>query len=126
MAQLIAWGVERMRKLERGDHGRSESIDQRLASRYAIPVPVVFLLNNGGRLRVVTRDASAGGIFVRVHKGLRLDNHLRFLIEFPKEITTSCKLLALCDGAVVRRELAEGSEGLAIKIERCQFLSEIM
>lgn len=121
---VIARDMQRMSKCERRD-GPSESTDQRLAPRYAMPLPVVFLLDNGGHLRALTRDVSAGGIFVRVDKSFPSNNNLRFLIMFPEEITTSCKLQALCDGLVVRRESAEGSEGVAIKIKRYQFFNEI-
>jgi hypothetical protein len=99
--------------------------EKRIASRYAIPVPVTFLLQNGDRVRLFTQDVSAGGLFVRVDKSLRLDNDLRFLITFPREITTSCKLVALCNGVVTRREATEDSEGLAIKIQRYQFLNSV-
>ena len=106
-------------KLQRGNHGMNE----RIASRFAMQVPVEVLLDNGSLLPVLTRDISASGIFISVNKSLQLQDDLRFLITFPKEITTSCKLLTLCDGVVVRREPKEGSEGLAIKIKRCHFLN---
>jgi hypothetical protein len=100
------------------------STDHRQASRCAMRVPVEILFENGDRLRVFTHNVSAGGIFVSVDKDLKLRGLIRFLMTFPKEITTSCKLLALCDGAVVRREPmdADAEEGLAIKIEKYHFL----
>jgi hypothetical protein len=105
-----------------GNHDSSD--DLRLASRYAMQVPVEILMENGSRLRVFTHNISASGIFVRVEKNLQLSGILRFLLTFPKEITTSCRLLALCDGAVIRREPmdADAVEGLAIKIEKYHFL----
>ncbi len=106
-------------KAQRSNHGMNE----RIASRYAMQVPVELLLDNGSLLPVVTRDISASGIFINVNKSFQLRDDLRFLVTFPKEITTSCKLLTLCDGVVVRREPKENSEGLAIKIKRCHFLS---
>jgi len=102
----------------------ADLVDHRLASRYSMQVPVELFFENGDRLRVFTRDVSASGIFVSVDKALRLKGFIRFLMTFPREITTSCKLLALCDGAVVRREPmdTETEEGLAIKIEKYHFL----
>jgi hypothetical protein len=87
-------------------------------------IPVELLFENGDRVRVFTHNVSASGIFVTVDKDLVLKGFVRFLVTFPKEITTCCKLLALCDGAVVRREPmeAETEEGLAIKIEKYHFL----
>jgi hypothetical protein len=105
------------------NHNAEKSVDQRVASRYSIQVPVELLFENGGRLRVLTRNVSASGIFVMANKSLQLCDRQHFLITFPREITTSCNLLALCDGAVVRREPREELEGVAIKIERYQFLS---
>ena len=100
-----------------------KSVDHRIAPRSSLQVPVEFLLSNGGRLRALTKNISASGLFVSVATTLHLDNYLHFLIMFPSEITMACRLLALCEGAVVRRELTEDLEGLAIKIERYQFLS---
>jgi len=100
-------------------------IDHRTAQRYAMKVPVEVLLDNGAQLRVLTRDISATGVFVSVASSIRLGSYLRFLITFPREITTSSKLLALCDGLVVRRELDDTLEGLAIRIERYHFLRSV-
>lgn len=85
-------------------------------------VLVELLFNNGGSLSMLTRNVSASGILISVNKSLQLRDHLRFLITFPEEITTSCKLLTLCDGEIVRREPTESSENLAIKITRYHFL----
>jgi hypothetical protein len=100
-----------------------KSVDHRKAPRCSLQLPVEFLLRNGGRLRVFTRNISASGLFVSVHTNLHLDDYLHFVVMFPSEITLACRLLALCEGSVVRRELTEDSEGLAIRIGRYQFLS---
>lgn len=102
----------------------TDTADHRLASRYAMRVPVELLFENGDRVRVFTHNVSASGLFVSVDKDLGLKGLIRFLVTFPKEITTCCRLLALCDGAVVRREPmeVEAEEGLAIKIEKYHFL----
>ncbi len=106
------------------DCNSKDLVDNRLASRCSMQVPVELFFENGDRLRVFTRDLSASGIFIGVEKELKLRGFIRFLMTFPKEITTSCKLLALCDGTVVRREPmdTEAEEGLAIKIEKYHFL----
>lgn len=103
----------------------SEKAEHRQASRYAMQLPVVLLLDNGYHLRVQTRDLSATGLFFTVRKDLHLSDRVRFLITFPLEITASCKLLALCDGSVVRRELMRDIEGVAVKIEKYQFLTSV-
>jgi hypothetical protein len=90
-----------------------------------MPVAVELLLEAGVRIRAVTRDISASGIFVVVDKNVEVDPYLRFLITFPEQITTSCKLFALCDGVVVRRETSKGSQGLAIQIQKYQFLNSV-
>jgi len=86
-------------------------------------IPVDLLFEDGARMRVVTRDVSASGVFLFVSGHTRLHDSLRFLITFPREITTSCELCALCDGVVVRRETAPDSQGLAVRIQRYQFLN---
>lgn len=113
-----------MSRFQPMNYHSADLVDNRLASRHSMQVPVELFFENGDRLSVFTRDVSASGIFVSVEKDLKLRGFIRFLMTFPKEITTSCKLLALCDGAVVRREPmeAETEEGLAIKIEKYHFL----
>jgi PilZ domain len=98
------------------------SVEHRTASRFAMQIPVELLFDDGGKVSVVTRDVSASGVFLEVDRDLQLKNRLRFLITFPKEITTSCRIVTLCDGAVVRKESDGNREGLAIKIERYEFL----
>jgi hypothetical protein len=102
-----------------------ETKEHRLAPRFAMQVPVEFLLDDGSRLRAFTRDLSANGIFVSLKQPLHPQSYLRFLIRFPEEITSSCKLLAVCDGSIVRREQGKYSEGIAVRIDRFQFLSSI-
>jgi len=103
----------------------SEQADHREASRYRMQLPVVLLLDNGFHSRVLTRDVSATGLFFAARKDLQLNDCLRFLITFPLEITKSCKLLTLCDGVVVRREVMNDIEGVAIKIKKYQFLTSV-
>jgi hypothetical protein len=103
----------------------AEPIDQRTAARYAICVSVELIFEDGRRARALTRDISASGIFILVAKDLELGNFLRFLVTFPREITTSSRLFALCDGAVVRRESATDCEGVAVKIQKYQFLNSV-
>lgn len=117
-------GMQEMPKRQPSTHDSVATIEHRVASRYAMRVPVELLFEDGDRLRVFTHNVSASGIFVSVDKDRKLKGFIRFLMTFPKEITTSCSLLALCDGAVVRREPAEDDEeeALAIKIEKYHFL----
>jgi hypothetical protein len=93
-------------------------------------IPVEIIFDDGVRMRVLTRDVSASGIFIFIDRELGLEDTLRFLITFPEEITTSCRLFALCDGAIVRKEPVEESVGgsligVAVKIQRYQFLSSV-
>jgi hypothetical protein len=87
-------------------------------------LPVEILFEDGNRVRAFTHNISASGIFVIVDRNLRLSGFIRFLITFPREVTTSCNLLALCDGTVTRREPMDVDtlEGLAVRIEKYQFL----
>ena len=124
--QFVGGGAQPMSSFQPTDQDTAQLIDHRTASRYPLEIPVDILLEDGDRLGVLTRNVSASGILVNVAGYRRLENHPRFLITFPREITTSGRLLALCDGAVVRREkYTNDSEGVAIKIERYHFLRSI-
>lgn len=118
-------GIRHMAHFQIENSELAAPIDRRLASRYAMQIPVELILDSGDRMRILTCDVSASGIFIRVDKTLQVGDYLRFFIMFPGEITTSSKLLGLCDGEVVRRqsEPDENWEGLAIKIQKYQFLS---
>ncbi len=98
------------------------SVDHRTASRYEMQIPVEILFEDGGKLSVITQNVSASGVFLKVAREHVIKDRLRFLITFPKEITTSCKIHALCDGTIMRREVEGDLEGMAIKIERYEFL----
>lgn len=98
------------------------SVEHRTASRFPMQLPVELLFDDGGKVSVVTRNVSASGVYLEVDRELQLKSRLRFLITFPKEITTSCRIVTLCDGIIVRKETAGNREGLAVKIERYEFL----
>jgi len=106
-----------------GDRHPRRAVESRQAPRYPMRLPVELLFDDGARLRVLTRDISASGLFIMVERNAELHDSVRFLITFPREITTSCELYTLCDGVVVRREPLEDSDGVAIRIRRYQFLS---
>jgi c-di-GMP-binding flagellar brake protein YcgR len=99
------------------------TIDRRQSSRYSIPTTVEFLFDSGERLRRSTRDVSASGFFVYLQDREQIQDNVRFLIIFPEVITTSHKLLALCDGVVVRREPSDQMTGVAIRIQKYNFLN---
>jgi hypothetical protein len=101
----------------------ADTIDRRHSSRYSTPTTVEFLFDSGERLRRSTRDVSASGFFVYVQEKHLIQDNVRFLIIFPEVITTSHKLLALCDGVVVRREAGDQLLGLAVKIQKYNFLN---
>ena len=101
----------------------ADTIDRRQSSRYSIPTTVEFLFDSGERLRRSTRDVSASGFFVYVQDNPPIQDNVRFLIIFPEVITTSHKLLALCDGVVVRREPGTDMIGVAVKIQKYNFLN---
>lgn len=96
--------------------------DRRHTARYSTELPVQLLFGGEMHARGVTRDVSASGIFVLVKRKLENYKSLHFLITFPEEVTMSCRLLAFCNGTIVRQEQMGEDVGLAIKIERFQFL----
>ena len=100
-----------------------DSIDRRRSSRYSIPTTVEFLFSSGERMRRSTRDVSASGFFAYVQDQPEIQDNVKFLIVFPEVITTARKLLAFCEGVVIRREAADQAQGLAVKIQKYKFLN---
>jgi hypothetical protein len=99
--------------------------ERRQAERYMMELPVQLMLDGGMQSSGTTRDVSAGGIYVHVKRRFEVLNNPAFLITFPKEVTMSCGLFAFCNGTVVRRDENDDTAGLAIRIDRFQFLRAI-
>lgn len=99
--------------------------NRRQTERFFMELPVQLLLEGGMQSNGTTRDVSASGIYVRVKRRFDVRSNMDFLITFPKEVTMSCGLFAFCNGTVVRREDSGDMDGLAIRIDRFQFLRAI-
>jgi hypothetical protein len=90
-------------------------------------LPVRVKSQDGVERKCATRDISAGGVFFYCDFGIVKDSPIQLVMILPPEITGGKKQWGCCHGRVVRVEedLAKGQRGVAVKVERLQFLPEI-
>lgn len=100
--------------------------DRRHTNRIALELPVIVHGMNGELFGALTRDVSASGIYVKVRREAIPHGDIRFLLTFPQEISGSCRVLASCQGTIVRREAAGNAEGWALRIDRFESLLAVV
>ena len=96
-----------MPKLQPITHDSAGLVDNRLASRYSMRVPVELFFENGDRLRVFTHDVSASGIFVSVEKDLQVEG----LYPLPDDVSKGDHDVLQAFGVVRRSCCQERADG---------------
>ena len=82
---------------------------------------------DGAERKCATRDISAGGVFFYCDFGIVQGSSIQLVMILPPEITGGEKQWVCCYGQVVRvvEGSAVGQFGIAVKVERLEFLPEI-
>jgi c-di-GMP-binding flagellar brake protein YcgR len=102
--------------------------ERRSGQRTSVQVPVSVKAPSGQVATAgVTRDLSAGGIFLYTDSRIREGSELEVVLILPAEITKSEKQWVCCQASVVRVEVGqeEGSFGVAATIHSMDILPEI-
>jgi hypothetical protein len=89
-------------------------------------LPVTVKPQDGMERKCATRDISAGGVFFCDFEIMQ-DSPIQLVMTLPPEISGGEKLWVCCHGRVVRvvDGSADGQRGIAVKVERLEFLPEI-
>jgi len=100
--------------------------ERRHSKRFPMELPVRVKTQDGVERKCVTRDVSAGGIFFFCDSVIALDSPIDVVMRMPPEITGEEQQWVCCHGRVVRVETdsAGGQHGVAVKVERLEFLPE--
>lgn len=100
-------------------------IERRASRRFTMILPLTVRSETPeGLLEQIarTRDVSFRGLYFVTDTIYEPGNHIEFVLTLPKEITQAGDVRIRCFGQIVRVEPHEGSQGVAARIERYEFL----
>ena len=75
-------------------------------------------------MRGMTRDVSSRGAYVYLESDANEGAAIEFLLTLPTEVTLAEPIHVLCSGKVVRVEQSAAKPGIAVSIERYDFVSD--
>jgi hypothetical protein len=89
-----------------------------------LPVSVRFQNNGGHEIAGHTRDVSARGVYMYMENEIRVGAPIEFVMTLPPEITLSGPIRVLCSGTVLRVERNDIAQGVAVAINKYDFVGE--
>lgn len=99
--------------------------EKRSTRRFLLELPITVTYANNGKTELSgqTRDVSSRGVFMYVNTELSAGAVLEFIMTLPREITLADPISVRCHGRVLRVENKGGRQGIAVSIERYDFLN---
>ncbi|HEU4413182.1 MAG TPA: PilZ domain-containing protein [Candidatus Angelobacter sp.] len=100
--------------------------EKRSTRRFSLdlPISVKFLDNGRQELGGHTRDVSSRGVFMYLDAETKTDAPIEFVMTLPSEITLGDPIRVRCTGKVLRVEKTIPEQGVAVAIEKYDFVSE--
>lgn len=100
--------------------------EKRSTRRFSLELPIsVKFVNNGRReLAGRTRDVSSRGVFMYLDTGISEGAPIEFVMTLPTEVTLAAPIRVRCTGKVLRVTRAEQEQGVAVAIDKYDFVSE--
>jgi hypothetical protein len=101
--------------------------EKRLNRRFSLDLPVAIKFLDNGAYEVTgrTRDVSSRGVSFYVNSEIRAGASIEFVMTLPSEITLTEPIRVHCFGKVVRVDRATDQQGVAVAIDRYDFVREI-
>ena len=100
-------------------------IERRAAQRFEFHLPVsIRVMGSGTEGHGFTRDLSARGAFFYTEIELAEGSPVELTVMMPSEITLAENMRVRCVGKVTRVTRAESQLGVAVHIEKYEFLPE--
>lgn len=98
--------------------------EKRRARRFdlALPVTLVSVGEKDTGQTVRTKDISSSGIFLELDEKVQSGTKVEMVVCLPEEITQAGAVRLKCIGRIVRVDRADQRMGVAITIERYEFL----
>jgi hypothetical protein len=98
--------------------------EKRSTRRFSLELPVTLVGSEHGIATAQTRDVSSRGVYIYLDSEIAEGVPLEFVMTLPTEITLSDPIRVRCAGRVLRVEKNGDRQGVAVSIERYDFMSE--
>lgn len=100
--------------------------ERRSNRRFSLDLPVVVKFLDNGTYEVTgrTRDVSSRGVFFYLNSGINEGASIEFVMTLPSEITLTDPIRVQCSGKVVRVDRIADRHGVAVAIDKYDFVRE--
>lgn len=100
--------------------------EKRATRRFSLDLPISVKFLNNGRHELAghTRDVSSRGVFIYLDTEISAGASIEFVMVLPPEITLSDPIRVRCTGKVLRVDKAGQEQGVAVAIDKYDFVSE--
>jgi PilZ domain len=98
--------------------------EKRFTRRFSLELPVKFVDPEHSVKTAKTRDVSSRGVYIYLDSEIAEGVPLEFVMTLPTEITLSDPIRVRCSGHVLRVEKQNDRQGVAVSIDRYDFMSE--
>ncbi|HET9789924.1 MAG TPA: PilZ domain-containing protein, partial [Candidatus Angelobacter sp.] len=98
--------------------------EKRSTRRFSLELPVTVVDSERSIATAQTRDVSSRGVYIYLDSEIAEGVPLEFVMTLPTEITLSDPIRVRCAGRVLRVEKNGDRQGVAVSIERYDFMSE--
>ena len=100
--------------------------EKRSTRRFALELPISIKSadNVMTALQGQTRDVSSRGVFMYLNSEIGEGVGLEFVMTLPPEITLAEPIRVRCTGRVLRVQKTERVQGIAVSIDRYDFVAE--
>jgi hypothetical protein len=98
--------------------------EKRSTRRFSLELPIKLVDQAREITTVQTRDVSSRGVYIYLESEIAKGSPLDFVMTLPTEITLSDPIRVHCYGRVLRVEKQNDRQGVAVSIDRYDFMSE--
>ena len=98
--------------------------EKRSTRRFALELPVKLVDQESGFMTAQTRDVSSRGVYIYLESEIAEGVPVEFVMTLPTEITLADPIRVRCSGRVLRVEKTAERQGVAVSIDRYDFVSE--
>jgi len=98
--------------------------EKRTTRRFALELPITVKFHEDGTTEVSgrTRDVSSRGVFIYSDSEISTGAAIEFIMTLPPEITAADSIRVRCTGKVVRVDKAGREQGVAVAIDKYDFV----
>ena len=99
--------------------------DQRAARRFPLDLPISLRFSSSGKPSVAahTRDVSSRGVFFYADADMAKGSAVDFVMTLPEEITLASPIRVHCHGKIVRVDKSAKFRGVAVAIDKYDFVN---